>query len=637
MRLSTLFMILMSFAVGAGLCLLAARFAVGAVEANSEIGIRGALDDAGYSWAEVQADGLRVVLTGTAPTEAQRLDAVSRVATVVDSARVINEMDVTPTADLAPPKFSIEILRNDSGISVIGLIPEDTDRAGLITRLVEIADPAPVKDLLDVAAYPIPGGWNDALAFAGTALSRLPRSKLSVDAGLVRITAISDSAEEKAELEAELTRTAPPGLRIALDISAPRPVITPFTLRFLINENGTRFDACSAETDAARDRIVNAAIQAGLTGDDRCIVGMGVPSPYWADAVENAIAALAELGGGSVTFADADVTLVAEQGLNPAVFDRIVGELETSLPEVFALHAVLPAPESSANAGPPEFVATLSPEGLVQLRGRLNDDTLRHAADSYARARFGSGNVYTATRLVSDLPPDWPVRVLAGLESLSLLSNGAVVVSPDTILVRGVSARETAKSDIAGLLSDRLDEAETYNLEVTYRAPPPPTDIPPSPEECETELIEIQAVSKIQFEPGSATIAESSFETMNDIAEVLSACGEIRIEIQGHTDSQGRESMNQELSQARAQSVLNELRGRRVLTSSYVAVGYGEAAPIASNDNEAGREENRRIEFRLIRPEPTVEVESTLDSVAAGQGETAPPESAAEGSENEQN
>lgn len=641
MRLSSLFMILLSFAVGAGLSLLAARFAVNAVESTSEIGVRTALDDSGYSWAEVQSDGLRVILTGTAPTEARRLDAISRVASVVDAARIINDMGVTPTADLAPPRFSVEILRNDSGISIIGLIPENSDRADLIARLTDIADPAPVKDLLDVASYPVPRGWNDALAFAATALSRLPRSKLSVEAGLVRVTAISDSPEEKAELETELTRAAPPGLRMALDIAAPRPVITPFRLRFLIDENGARFDACSAETETSRDRILQAATRAGLLGANSCTVGMGVPSPYWADAVEKAIAAVAELGGGSVTFADADATLVAAQGVNPALFDRIIGELETNLPDVFDLHAVLPEPESDEDAGPAEFVATLSPEGLVQLRGRLNDETLRHAADSYARARFGSDSVYTATRLVGDLPADWSIRILAGLEALSSLSNGSVVVSPDTVRVRGISAQETASSDIAGLLSRRLGGAETYELDITFRPPPPPTDIPPTPEECETELAEIQAVSKIQFEPGSATIAADSLETMNDIAEILSACGDIRLEIQGHTDSQGRESMNQELSQARAQSVLNELRARRVLTSSYVAIGYGEANPIASNDSETGREENRRIEFRLIRPEPTVEIETTLDAVAADPApedqDASPQDPTAEGTDDEQN
>ncbi|WP_424984940.1 OmpA family protein [Microbulbifer sp. S227A] len=645
MRQSPLLVALLSFAVGGALCLVAAGFAVSTVEDSSEIGVRRVLDQAEYDWAEVQADGLQVILSGTSPTEAKRFDAISRVGTVVDAARIINRMDVRPTAALEAPQFSAEILRNDSGISIIGLIPAETDRADLIERLRKIAGDVPVTDLLETAAYPVPRGWDDALEYASEALERLPRSKLSVEPGLVRITAISDSAEARERLENQLTRAAPAGLRMSMDIAAPRPVITPFTLRFLIDEDGARFDACSAESEKSRSRIVNAAFKAGLSGDDRCIIGMGVPTPQWARAGELVIAALAELGMGSVTIADADITLVAAQGTNPAIFDRIVGELEADLPDLFALHAVLPDPPGSQPSGPPEFVATLSPEGLVQLRGRLSDETLRHAVDSYARARFGSDGVYTATRLVPDLPQDWPIRVLSGLEALSLLSNGAVIVTPDNLELRGVSTREDASATISGLLSDKLGEAESYDIEVTYRPPPPPVDLPPDPEICEAELVEIQAVNKIQFEPGSATIAAESLDTMNDIADVLKACGEIRLEIQGHTDSQGRESMNQQLSQARAQSVLNELRARRVLTSTYAAVGYGEAQPIADNGTEAGREANRRIEFHLIRPEPIKERQTTLEAVAeqaaaenAASEDTAEPDSADEqGSENEQN
>jgi OOP family OmpA-OmpF porin len=102
---------------------------------------------------------------------------------------------------------------------------------------------------------------------------------------------------------------------------------------------------------------------------------------------------------------------------------------------------------------------------------------------------------------------------------------------------------------------------------------------------------------------------------MDDIAEILRDCGDIRIEIGGHTDSQGREEMNESLSQERAQAVLNELRARRVLTSSFTAKGYGESQPIADNDTEEGREANRRIEFRLLRPQPAEETPTTLESL----------------------
>ncbi len=648
MRKSSILFSTLGFGLGALLCTVAAGFAVTTVEEHSEIAVRRALDQAEYGWSEVYADGLQVILTGTAPTEAKRFGAVSRAGTVVDASRVIDRMDVVTTADLTPPRFSAEILRNDSGLSISGLIPATTDRERLITRLLRIAEPLPVTDLLETARYPAPEGWEDTISFTLTALSKLPRSKLSISAGQVWITAMSDSAESRAQLEAELNRAAPAGLRMSLDIVTPRPVITPFTLRFLIDSEGARFDACSADTEASRNRILNAAFHAGLSGNDVCTLGMGVPSPHWAKAAELSIGALAELGGGSVTMADADITLIAADGLNPRLFDDVVGKLETDLPDVFDLHAVLPSPENAADSGPPEFVATLSPEGLVQLRGRLSNDALRDAADGYARAQFGSESVYTATRTVGDMPADWSVRVLAGIEALSLLTNGAVTVTPDHVLVRGISAREGVTAEASGLLSKRLGEAKSFELDITYRPPVPPQDAPPAPEVCEAELAAIQSQQKIMFESGSATIDQESREVMDDIASLLEQCGEFRLEIQGHTDSQGRETMNMQLSQARAQSVLNELRARRVPTRTYSAVGYGETQPIADNKTKQGREDNRRIEFRWIRPLPIPEEQKTLETLTAAAPEEAaggdPSASPADGdttdsqgSENEQN
>lgn len=618
MRLSSLLVITGIFSIAAAMSLVAANLSVKLIEETSEIGVREALDERGMTWAEVEADGLQVTLAGLAPSEAIRFSALSTAGGIVDAARVIDEMEVEAVAALAAPRFSAEILRNDAGFSIIGLIPAETDRTEVIDRITAINGGEAVADLLETANYPPPQGWEDALAFAIQAMERLPRAKVSVDAGRVAITAITDSADEKERLETQLNRAAPPGLRLALNISAPRPVITPFTLRFVLDDDGARFDACSADTEDARFDILRAARAAGMTSTDICTVGMGVPTPNWSRAVVQGIAALQRLGGGSITFSDADVTLIANEATAQADFDRVVGELENMLPDVFVLFAKLPEAVDPTQ-GPPEFVATLSPEGLVQLRGRLSSENLRTVAESYAKAAFGSDNVYTGARVVDDLPDDWSVRVLAGLGALAELSNGAVTITPDRLRVTGNTGNPDASTTIATLLSSKLGEAREFEIKVTYQETLDPVILAavPEPEECEAEIAAIQATSKISFEPGNATVDTASLGTMDDIAEILRDCGDIRMEIQGHTDSQGREEMNLNLSQARAQSVLNELRARRVLTATYSARGYGESQPIADNDSEEGREANRRIEFRLIRPAPSVpEGETTLDTLA---------------------
>ncbi|WP_227270080.1 OmpA family protein [Roseobacter weihaiensis] len=615
MPLSRLHLVASAFAIAGGVSLLAASFSVQLIEDKTETEVRYILDRNGLTWAEVQADGLRVIMAGTAPTEALRFRALSLAGSMVDAARVIDEMDVTAEAGLEAPRFSAEVLRNTSGLSIIGLIPASSDRAAIIEGFADMSD-LPVTDLLETADYPAPSGWEDALAFATNAIQDLPRAKASVDAGRVEITAIADSEEDKAEMEARLRRSAPPALRVSLNITAPRPVITPFTLRFVMDEAGVRFDACSADTEASKSRILDAAFRAGLSGLGRCTVGMGVPSPNWAEAAEQSIDALAQIGQGTVTFSDADITLAAAEGTDAALFDRVVGELENNLPDVFALKADLPVSQDDA-VGPPEFVATLSPEGQVQLRGRIAGEVMRDAADSFAKAKFGYDNVYTATRIVPDLPGDWSSRVLTGIEALGYLNNGAVTVTPEQVLLSGRSGNPAANEVISRLMVDKLGNGGAFEIDVSYVEALDPVAAKPTADECEARIAAIVAGGKISFEPGSATIDESALSSMDQIAELLQECGDLRIEVQGHTDSQGREEMNLSLSQARAESVLNELRARRVLTSGFVAKGYGEANPIADNDTEAGREANRRIEFRLIRPEPSIpEGDSALESIA---------------------
>jgi len=129
---------------------------------------------------------------------------------------------------------------------------------------------------------------------------------------------------------------------------------------------------------------------------------------------------------------------------------------------------------------------------------------------------------------------------------------------------------------------------------------------------------------------------------MNDIADILEKCGEIEVEIGGHTDSQGREEMNASLSEGRANAVLDALRARRVLTSSFTAKGYGESQPIAGNDTEEGREANRRIEFQLVTAEDDADASTTSGLESGGEegqeeASEGGSEDGAEGSGDEQN
>lgn len=631
MRLSSLLILFVTFASAGLLSLVAASLSADLIEDTSKTTVEHELSKSGMDWAEVHAEGLQIFLAGVAPSEADRFKAISAAGRIVDAARVIDNMEVPATAAIAPPRFSVEILRNDAGISLIGLIPESAARDRLLRELQDISDSGDVADLLETADYAAPAGWSAASRFAVSALKDLPRSKISVQAGRVDVTAMADSPEQRAELEIDLARRAPNGVEVNLNISAPRPVITPFTLRLVKDGDIARFDACSADTDKARAKILTAARAAGLMDNVDCVIGLGVPSIKWGDAVATSIRGLNDLGGGTLTISDADITLTAAMGTDQALFDRVVGELEGTLPEAFALLATLPpTPEAEGEVVAQEFTATLSPEGLVQLRGRLPNDISRDTTDSYARARFGTETVHMATRLDETLPPTWPFRVMAGLDALSLLNNGSLLVTPEGVSVTGNTGNTETNARIAQLLADKLSQTDHFAINVTYVEALDPLAGLPTAEECMANIQALQDETKIAFEPGSGTLDASAAAIIDKLAEELNACPDLQIEIQGHTDSQGRESMNQALSQTRALAVLTALQERRVLTKGFLALGYGESQPIADNDTAEGREANRRIEFIRILPEAdeaeTAASEDTSETSEAAQ--TAPEDQA---------
>ncbi len=623
MRLSSLFLRIGVFILAAFVSVLAARAAVGVVEDRSVVAVQEDLLDKGHEWASVIGDGLQVIIEGEAPSEASRFRAISAAGRIVDASRVIDVMSVADSAGIAPPEFAIEILRNDSGISLIGLIPADTNREELTNRITRLAGNQPVTDLLEMADYAVPDTWRPALNYALRALSELERSKISVTATRVSVNAIADSAEEKSRMETSLARNRPDGIAMAVAITAPRPVISPYTTRFVLEDGTSRFVACTVDSAEAERRILTAATAAGFTGKANCVNALGVPSRAWGDAVALSIGAVATLGGGTVTLSDTDVTLEAALGTDQALFDRTVGELENALPEVFALDATLPKPQDASAEGPPQFTATLSPEGAVQLRGRVPDDLVNTTAENFAKAKFGQRNVTMGTRVVDGLPAGWTVRVLAGIDALSELSNGAVVVEPDLVSITGNTGNANADTEITSLLIDKLGQNAKVELDVTYVETLDPIAALPTPEECVARIGVVTEARKILFDPGSASITADTQPVVDDIAEILQKCPDLKIQIAGYTDSQGREEMNQQLSQQRAESVLAALRVRRVPVASFEAVGFGEADPIADNETEAGREANRRIEFSLIVPEPIPEETTALEELEA---EAAPSE-----------
>jgi OOP family OmpA-OmpF porin len=139
-------------------------------------------------------------------------------------------------------------------------------------------------------------------------------------------------------------------------------------------------------------------------------------------------------------------------------------------------------------------------------------------------------------------------------------------------------------------------------VEVTSAPPPPPVPAPAPPPAPLPKLESITVSERIQFETDSAILKEHSKITLNEVVKVLKDRPDVTlIEIGGHTDSDGDNDANLLLSQQRAESVKLYIMSQGIDHNRMRAMGYGERIPVAPNDTDLGKTQNRRVEFRIIQ------------------------------------
>jgi chemotaxis protein MotB len=113
----------------------------------------------------------------------------------------------------------------------------------------------------------------------------------------------------------------------------------------------------------------------------------------------------------------------------------------------------------------------------------------------------------------------------------------------------------------------------------------------------------VEMASAILFPSGSATLSDEGKEALTEVAGILATIGDRAFQVAGHTDNipikRGRFKSNWDLSSARAVSVVQHLIGSGMDSVNLSAAGYAETQPVASNDEEDGRAQNRRIEIVL--------------------------------------
>ena len=115
-----------------------------------------------------------------------------------------------------------------------------------------------------------------------------------------------------------------------------------------------------------------------------------------------------------------------------------------------------------------------------------------------------------------------------------------------------------------------------------------------------TEYLRTYTLDHVYFDSNKFNIKKQSLPALNLLFSTLKSNGKMKVEIAGHTDDAGDDKDNMLLSQKRADEVMKFLTDRGIAKDRILAKGYGETNPVASNENEAGKQKNRRTEVRVI-------------------------------------
>ena len=117
--------------------------------------------------------------------------------------------------------------------------------------------------------------------------------------------------------------------------------------------------------------------------------------------------------------------------------------------------------------------------------------------------------------------------------------------------------------------------------------------------EGEDAKVNITFDSGFLFDVDKAELKSDTVANLNKLAEILQKYPDTNIVVEGHTDSSGKDDYNMKLSERRANSVSNYLAQQNVASSRMNVKWYGESKPIASNDTEEGKKQNRRVEISI--------------------------------------
>lgn len=400
------------------------------------------------------------------------------------------------------------------------------------------------------------------------------------------VTLAADAFSEEGRRSAVNSVEAVPGVRLVNDETRLVPEAKPFVwsaerdvVRVTLGGNAPLPASKSKLFEATRAALGNVEVV------DRMELSRGAP-PRFDDAALLLIDQIAKLKVGKISISDTKVSLsgmARELGGREAIAAGL-----KKLPEGFSVAA------NDIEAPPYIFQAYKDPVAVtLTLTGYVPDNTVHTALVAAASRKFFSEKVVDNLKSSVGAPPGFASAVAPALGALARLSTGTLVVTDREVKLSGDAFYDAAAVAIRGGLAKDFPQGWQFKADISVK----PATAPVDATVCQQLFSDLLGKGNIRFESGRAVIDPDSTGLLDRLIETAMRCPAAAIEISGHTDGDGEDAFNQALSEKRAQAVADYLVKAGLPADRFTAVGYGSTQPIASNDTDEGKAQNRRIEF----------------------------------------
>lgn len=460
---------------------------------------------------------------------------------------------------LMPPvvgEYRFMAERQADGVVIEGVVPSGKDRDAVLSLAGDLYKGAEGQPELTLGSG-APHGWADALQLSLKVLTGLETGKITIEGQDVRIEGTAKDTDSARNVRRNVRANYPTGFKVTDQILVKEPEL-PLQQPFItsIKDDGeavtlTGFLATEAERGALLEAVRAAFPDRGIVDQLTLARGAG------ADLLTSlgiGLKLMKGLSGAELVREDNMLRLngeSADEGLVNGLKAR-PGDLAVGIDFESAVRYTPPPAPVEEEVSEAETEAETEAESEEKVAGADAEPVEDEAspADSDAGEAAAEGEKPGAEEEV---------------KSSEELADKRQWLSPE----------ETEK---------RLDDLYQESGAVTAR-------------ECQLLMNSIVRGIAIRFGVNSSVINPESYEVLEKVTSVANKCSNTVIRIEGHTDSDGSDAYNLELSKRRARSVIGYLVNKGVPSTRLDAKGYGEHKPVASNGTGAGKALNRRIEF----------------------------------------